>query len=182
MEILMFERLLIDNLGEIGFIIGPLVRHNVYKSSDLLKNWSGDQFDNILKSIERSIANASEKKQANNHLLANANSLPQIPAQKFIESQSNNLNKNQLDPLRLEVTTGQNIIIPEPRFPQNNIAVNNLVLRDVPIQMHCQNCNKIVLTFTKKKAGFQTFLVCFGLAWFGYIFALSFLSKNQPIV
>jgi len=48
----MFERLLIDNLGEIGFIIGPLVRHNVYKSSDLLKNWSGDQFDNILKSSQ----------------------------------------------------------------------------------------------------------------------------------
>ncbi len=42
--------------------------------------------------------------------------------------------------------------------------------------------SKIVLTFTKKKAGFETFLVCFGIAWFGYIFTLSSLSKNQPIV
>ncbi len=58
MEVLMFERLLINDLGEIGFIIGPLVRHNVYKSADLLHTWSGDIFDVILKSIMGQLSTA----------------------------------------------------------------------------------------------------------------------------
>ena len=48
----MFERLNIAEIGGIGFIITPLVRHNVYKNPQLLNEWSGSEFKDILNSIK----------------------------------------------------------------------------------------------------------------------------------
>ena len=53
LEILMFENLDIAKIGGIGFIITPLVRHNVFNTSNLLNEWSGDEFNKgILKAIK----------------------------------------------------------------------------------------------------------------------------------
>ena len=52
LEILMFEKLNIAEIGGVGFIITPLVRHNVYKTPRLLNYWSGKEFEDILKSIK----------------------------------------------------------------------------------------------------------------------------------
>ena len=48
----MFERWNMEDLGEIAFIITPLVRHPVYKNPSLLNEWSGDVFNPILKAIK----------------------------------------------------------------------------------------------------------------------------------
>jgi hypothetical protein len=53
LEILMFERLNIDEIGEIGFIIVPIVRHNLYKIPHIFNDWKGTEFDAILKSVNR---------------------------------------------------------------------------------------------------------------------------------
>ena len=160
MEILMFERLLTDSLGEVGFIIGPLVRHNAYKSSDLLNNWSGDLFDGILKAIKGSIAKATEiKNQSDNHLPLIANNRPQIPVQFLTDIQPNVLNKKPLDPVPLAVTN--TIPIPEPRV----LHSQTVVLRNMPVQIHCQNCDKTVLSYTIFKNGSHNVLMCLGLAF-----------------
>ena len=48
----MFERWNMEDLGEIAFIITPLVRHPVYKNPSLLNEWSGDVFNPILIAIK----------------------------------------------------------------------------------------------------------------------------------
>jgi len=53
LEILMFEKLKVDETGEIGFIIAPIVRHNLYKIPHIFKNWEGTEFDAILKCVKR---------------------------------------------------------------------------------------------------------------------------------
>jgi len=52
-EILMFERLEIGNIGGIGLIITPIVRHNLYKTPQIFKYWKGTEFDTILKGVKR---------------------------------------------------------------------------------------------------------------------------------
>lgn len=47
----MFERLMMDEIPDVGFLIDPLVRFNVYKSPEIFENWSGQQFDSILGAI-----------------------------------------------------------------------------------------------------------------------------------
>jgi len=68
-EILMFERLEIGSIGGIGFIIAPIVRHNLYKIPQIFKDWKGTEFDTILKCVKGhlrpstgSAANAEETK------------------------------------------------------------------------------------------------------------------------
>jgi len=51
-EILMFERLEIGDIGSIGFIINPIVRHNLYKIPQIFKDWKGTEFDTILKCVK----------------------------------------------------------------------------------------------------------------------------------
>jgi len=51
-EILMFEKLEIGNIGSIGFIITPNVRHNLYKIPQIFKHWKGTEFDTILKCLK----------------------------------------------------------------------------------------------------------------------------------
>jgi len=53
LEILMCEKLKVDEIGEIGFIIAPIVRHNLYKIPQIFRNWKGPEFDTILKCVKR---------------------------------------------------------------------------------------------------------------------------------
>jgi hypothetical protein len=48
----MFERLNIGEIGGVGFIITPVVRHNVYKTPEIFNEWTGTDFEAILKSIK----------------------------------------------------------------------------------------------------------------------------------
>ena len=48
----MFERLNIGEISGVGFIITPIVRHNLYKTPDIFNEWTGSEFDAILKSIK----------------------------------------------------------------------------------------------------------------------------------
>ncbi len=48
----MFERLNVGEIGSVGFIITPIVRHNLYKIPDIFNKWTGSEFDIILKSIQ----------------------------------------------------------------------------------------------------------------------------------
>ena len=62
----MLENLNVIEIGEVGFIINPLVRHNVYKTPRLLNEWSGNEFEGILKSIKSHLGgmwSVSDKKQ-----------------------------------------------------------------------------------------------------------------------
>jgi hypothetical protein len=53
LEILMFERLKVNEIGEIGFIIAPIIRHNLYKIPQIFNEWTGTEFDAILMSVKR---------------------------------------------------------------------------------------------------------------------------------
>ncbi len=52
-EILMFEKLKIGEIGSVGFIIAPFVRHNLYKIPQIFNEWNGVEFDTILKCVKR---------------------------------------------------------------------------------------------------------------------------------
>jgi len=52
-EVLMFERLEIGNIGDLGFIIAPIARHNLYETPQIINNWKGTEFDTILKCVKR---------------------------------------------------------------------------------------------------------------------------------
>ncbi len=64
LEVLMFERLNMSEIGGVGFIITPIVRHPVYKTPDLLNEWSGQNFEGILKSIKSHLGAARGKYNA----------------------------------------------------------------------------------------------------------------------
>lgn len=53
--VLMFERLMMDDIPDVGFLIDPLVRYNVYKNPEIFENWSGPQFDSIVGAINDAI-------------------------------------------------------------------------------------------------------------------------------
>lgn len=56
MIVLMFERLSMDDLGGVGFIIGPKVRFNCYKNPEMFTNWSGnDIFNSIMEAIQQDL-------------------------------------------------------------------------------------------------------------------------------
>jgi len=55
LEILMFERLEVGQIGGVGFIIAPIVRHNLYKIPQIFYVWNGDEFDAILNSLKRRV-------------------------------------------------------------------------------------------------------------------------------
>lgn len=50
--VLMFERLSLDDIPDVGFLIDPLVRHNVYRNPELLESWSGKAFESIVNAIQ----------------------------------------------------------------------------------------------------------------------------------
>jgi len=52
LEIIMWEKLKIDECGEIGFIISPIIRHNLYKIPQIFNDWEGTEFDTILKCVK----------------------------------------------------------------------------------------------------------------------------------
>jgi hypothetical protein len=144
----MFERLLIDNLGEIGFIVGPMVRHNVYKSPELLSTWSGDAFNAILISIKRhlSTTKSGEKKQP---------LLPVTMLEKAVLDTPN--------PTRnfLVMSSVENIDQPirdairkQPEKDQTN---------GKPAQCRCPKCNELILTIVKRKANLETWKCCMAL-------------------
>ena len=49
--VLMFEELLINEIGSVGFIITPLLRFNCFNDKTMLYNWSGPIFESMLKSL-----------------------------------------------------------------------------------------------------------------------------------
>jgi len=53
LAILMFERLEIGKIGSVGFIIAPIVRHNLYTIPQIFNEWDGTEFDTILKNAKR---------------------------------------------------------------------------------------------------------------------------------
>jgi len=56
MVVLMFERIDMEELGGVGFIIGPKVRFNCYKNPEMFKSWSGhEMFNSILSAIKEAI-------------------------------------------------------------------------------------------------------------------------------
>lgn len=55
MIVLMFEKLVINELNSVGFIISPLTRFNCSNDSSMLYKWSGPIFDSIIKSINSSL-------------------------------------------------------------------------------------------------------------------------------
>jgi hypothetical protein len=60
MVVLMFDRLTMDELGGVGFIIGPKVRFNCYKNPNMLRTWRDDSmFDSIISAIKEHIATDS---------------------------------------------------------------------------------------------------------------------------
>ncbi len=58
-EILMFEKLKVGEIGSVGFIIAPIVRHNLYKIPQIFNEWKGDEFDAILRSVEKRLCPSS---------------------------------------------------------------------------------------------------------------------------
>ena len=66
LEILMCEKLKVDEIGEIGFIITPIVRHNLYKIPQIFTNWKGTEFDTILKCVKKRLR-PSTGSAANRH-------------------------------------------------------------------------------------------------------------------
>ncbi len=58
-EILMFEKLKVGEIGSVGFIIAPIVRHNLYKIPHIFNEWKGDEFDAILKSVEKRLCEST---------------------------------------------------------------------------------------------------------------------------
>ena len=47
----MFERLNLEDIPDVGFLIDPFVRHNLYKYPEILENWSGEKFEPIINAI-----------------------------------------------------------------------------------------------------------------------------------
>jgi tetratricopeptide (TPR) repeat protein len=64
--VLMFQDLPINELGSVGFIIGPLLRHNCFSDINIFHSWSGDCFNSILKSIN-SLLNKRSNSAPNLH-------------------------------------------------------------------------------------------------------------------
>ena len=62
MVVLMFERISMEELGGVGFTIGPKVRFNCYKNPEMFKNWSSEMFDSILSAIKEAIGEQSAQK------------------------------------------------------------------------------------------------------------------------
>ncbi len=52
-EIIMFEKLKIDEIGIIGFIINPILKHNFYTYPKNFDEWKEEQLDAIVKSIRQ---------------------------------------------------------------------------------------------------------------------------------
>ena len=46
---------MMDDIPDVGFLIDPLVRYNVYKNPEIFENWSGPQFDSIVGAINDAI-------------------------------------------------------------------------------------------------------------------------------
>ena len=61
----MFERLNVAEIRGMGFIIMELVRHPIYKAPSLLNEWSGIEFEGILKAIKSHLSEDSGIKGAN---------------------------------------------------------------------------------------------------------------------
>ena len=62
MIILMFERLQINEIGSVGFIISPLTRFNCYNDKNIFYTWCGPIFDTILKSVNNCLNGITESK------------------------------------------------------------------------------------------------------------------------
>lgn len=64
--VLMFERIPMDDLGGVGFIIGPKVRFNCYKEPAMFNEWSGSTFDSIIEAIKDNLNASSEMGSSGN--------------------------------------------------------------------------------------------------------------------
>lgn len=49
--VLMFERLAIKDIGGVGFMIGPMVRYNCYKTPDIFEHWNGNIFESFMQAV-----------------------------------------------------------------------------------------------------------------------------------
>lgn len=59
MVILMFERISMEELGGVGFTIGPKVRFNCYKNPGMFQNWSScEMFNSIMEAIRADLNQA----------------------------------------------------------------------------------------------------------------------------
>jgi hypothetical protein len=142
----MFERLLIDNLGEIGFIVGPLVRHNCYKSPELLSTWSGDAFNSVLISIKRHLptTKSGEKKLPLLPKLEKAVLDTPDPTRNFFVMPSiENIDQPLRDAIRKQSEKDQK--------------------NGKPAQCRCPKCNELILTIVKRKANLETWKCCIAL-------------------
>ncbi len=69
MVVLMFERINMEDLGGVGFIIGPKVRFNCYKNPDLLNRWcDNEMMDSILDAIKEPLNNTVDSSIKVNYL------------------------------------------------------------------------------------------------------------------
>jgi len=76
----MFERLNIGEIGGVGFIITPVVRHNVYKTPEIFNEWTGSDFEAILKSIKSRLRPATGRSRPSSSVT------PQIVEKKLSTS------------------------------------------------------------------------------------------------
>lgn len=199
MEVLMFERLLINDLGEIGFIIGPLVRHNVYKSADLLHTWSGDIFDVILKSIMGQLSTANGfspkltdlpvKKTAQDPIVSSVNVASNINAGNMhgnttlaSRSVSNN-NSHTLskpdEPVHEVVLYNGELVDRVERFYQHKGETKKYydiehirkekINIDEPYECRCHKCNQTVMTRIEYTPSGSAWCCCMLLLLSGYL-------------
>lgn len=57
--VLMFERLMVNDMGSVGFIVSPLTRFNCYSDKNIFNDWSGDIFESFLKSVNNYLTDSS---------------------------------------------------------------------------------------------------------------------------
>ena len=86
--VLMWERLQMDDLNEVGFIINPLVRYNCYQHKEILQSWSGPYFEYLMHNINKLL-----NRDTNNDSLPYPNRNPSMS--RVVHRQS--INGNPLD-------------------------------------------------------------------------------------
>jgi len=108
----MCERLKVDEIGEIGFIIGPIVRHNLYKTPQIFNSWDGAEFETILKCVKSHLrpSTRSVTSRQSNYVESHDRSIKSA-TQKGREAEDNEVAKSARKPLNvfLEENTNCNI-------------------------------------------------------------------------
>jgi hypothetical protein len=64
--VLMWEELKMQDIDEVGFIISPYVRNNIYKTPEIFRNWDCDAFKQIMNGITQILQKLEEAESKSN--------------------------------------------------------------------------------------------------------------------